>query len=78
MPVGQVFEQDETAKWFGLVEEIGRSGSICQIIETSRFSELMEASRVAYPDSPKRQYPSMIAFVGDTSAGKSTLSKWSV
>ncbi|KAL4987485.1 hypothetical protein BDW68DRAFT_177857 [Aspergillus falconensis] len=69
----QFFKQDEGAKWFGLhVEKIDQT-RVSRIIETPRFNELMEGSVHALPGSPSRQFPSLITFVGDTGAGKSTI-----
>jgi hypothetical protein len=68
------FEKDEDAKWFGLVEDTSFDLPVCRIVETPRFSEIMESSVHASPQSPKRQYPSFVSFVGETGAGKSSLS----
>lgn len=68
------YVKDESAKWFGLTEEFHPHSVVCRIVETTRFAELVEASKHAYPDSPKRQFPSLVSFVGDTGAGKSSLS----
>jgi hypothetical protein len=68
------FEKDEGAKWFGLVEETKFDPPVCRIVETPRLSELLELSKYADELSPKRQFPSLVSFLGDTGAGKSTLS----
>ena len=70
----EAFEKDEGAKWFGLVEDTKFTPPICRIVETSRFSEIMESSQAATSHSPRRQYPSLVSFVGATGAGKSSLS----
>jgi hypothetical protein len=76
LPATQIFEKDEGAKWFGFFEKTNVIRStVYQIVETPRFSELMETSARFSPQSPKRQYPSLVSFVGITGDGKSTLSK---
>jgi ABC-type multidrug transport system fused ATPase/permease subunit len=69
------FKEDEAAKWFGLHVEIVHQDRITTIVETPRFSNLMEDSLHFSKISPKRQFPSVTSFVGETGAGKSTLSK---
>lgn len=69
------FKNDEGAKWFGLyVEATRRKDRLTSIVETRRLSELMTGSIYHFQDSPKRQFPSITSFVGETGAGKSTLS----
>ncbi|KAM0085659.1 hypothetical protein ACKRZS_001983 [Fusarium odoratissimum] len=69
------FQRDETTKWFGLhiSSPPGRKDRIATLVETTRFSSLLEESLHFHKRSPKRQYPSICSFVGDTGAGKSTL-----
>ncbi|EWZ80936.1 hypothetical protein FOWG_15265 [Fusarium oxysporum f. sp. lycopersici MN25] len=69
------FQRDETTKWFGLhiSSPPGRKDRIATLVETTRFSNLLEESLHFHKRSPKRQYPSICSFVGDTGAGKSTL-----
>ncbi|KAF5684647.1 hypothetical protein FDENT_6652 [Fusarium denticulatum] len=69
------FQRDETTKWFGLhiSSPPGRKDRIATLVETTRFSSLLEESLHFSKRSPKRQYPSICSFVGDTGAGKSTL-----
>ncbi|KAG5797164.1 hypothetical protein H9Q69_003773 [Fusarium xylarioides] len=69
------FQRDETSKWFGLhiTSPPGRKDRIATLVETTRFSSLLEESLHFHKRSPKRQYPSICSFVGDTGAGKSTL-----
>jgi len=69
------FQKDEGAKWFGLAVEKSGSDRIAWIVETPRFSNLVEDSVHYLDGSPSRQFPSIVSFVGDTGAGKSTLSK---
>jgi hypothetical protein len=69
------FQKDEATKWFGLVVEESSGEKITTLVETPRFAELIESSINHHPTSPKRQYPALISFVGETGAGKSTLSK---
>jgi hypothetical protein len=73
-----LFQKDEASKWFGLVVEKSSQDRITKLVETPRFLSLISRSRHAFPDSPKRQYPSIISFVGETGAGKSTLSKFKI
>ena len=70
------FQKDEVTKWFGLVIEESSGEKITTLVETPRFAELIESSINHHPTSPKRQYPALISFVGETGAGKSTLSKY--
>ncbi|KAF5687085.1 hypothetical protein FCIRC_2473 [Fusarium circinatum] len=69
------FQRDETTKWFGLhiSSPPGHKDRITTLVETTRFSSLLEESLHFHKHSPKRQYPSICSFVGDTGAGKSTL-----
>lgn len=71
------FLKDETTKWFGLhiSSPPGREDLIAVLVETPRLSNLLGESIHFKENSPKRQYPSICSFVGDTGAGKSTLSK---
>lgn len=71
----EAFTKDEGAKWFGLVEDSSFRPPIYRIIVTSRFSEITEASQFATENSPKRQYPCLVSFVGATGSGKSSLSE---
>jgi len=68
------FEQDQVTKWFGL--HIGKVGAdrVTRLVETSRFWRLVEDSMHHNKNSPRRQFPSIVSFVGETGAGKSTLS----
>lgn len=79
LPISEEFrkrsmERDEANKWFGL--SVDKSGPlpIAHIVETWRFSALMEDSLHGSPGRPRRQYPSIVSFVGETGVGKSTLS----
>ncbi|KAH7108977.1 hypothetical protein EDB81DRAFT_704931 [Dactylonectria macrodidyma] len=68
------FEQDEATKWFGLhIEKVGED-RVTRLVETSRFSHLVEDSMHYSSNSPCRQFPSITSFVGETGSGKSTLS----
>lgn len=69
------FKKDEATKWFGLHVKIMHQDRITTIVETPRFANLMEESLHFHKDSPRRQFPSVTSFVGETGAGKSTLSK---
>lgn len=68
------WEKDEANKWFGLHVDTSKPTTVCRIVETQRFSSLMEESLHAYPRSPQRQFPSIVSFVGETGVGKSTIS----
>ena len=70
------FERDEGAKWFGLVEERRFDPPVCRIVETPRLADLLELSKYADEHSPQRQFPSLVSFLGDTGAGKSTLGRY--
>ena len=68
------FRDDEEAKWFGLHSELTRKGDrITSIVETERLTDMMSASLEWNKDTPRRQFPSIASFVGETGAGKSTL-----
>lgn len=67
-----LLQKEEGAKWFGFVTNTVQS-SAPAIIETPRFSNLIEDSVHIPTNSPKRQFPSIISFVGKAGAGKSTL-----
>jgi hypothetical protein len=68
------FEQDQVTKWFGLhIKKVG-ADRVTRLVETSRFSRLVEDSMHHNENGPRRQFPSIISFVGETGAGKSTLS----
>ncbi|KAF3808980.1 hypothetical protein GCG54_00011172 [Colletotrichum gloeosporioides] len=67
------FRDDEASKWFGLHTVVNPSGRVNTIVETKRLSLLMERSMEFYGNSPKRQFPSITSFIGETNAGKSTL-----
>lgn len=71
----KTFEKDEANKWFGLSVDKSGPVPVSRIVETRRFSTLMEDSLHGSPGRPRRQYPSIISFVGETGVGKSTLSK---
>lgn len=71
----KAIERDEANKWFGLYQDKSGSVPVARIVETQRFSSLMEDSLHGSPGRPRRQYPSIISFVGETGVGKSTLSK---
>ncbi|VBB80788.1 Putative calcium-independent phospholipase A2 [Podospora comata] len=69
----QHFIADEDAKWFGLsAEKTSRGNHAPTIFETARLRDLIESS-LGQPGSPRRQFPSIVSFVGETGAGKSTL-----
>jgi hypothetical protein len=74
--VQEYFKKDEVTKWFGLVVEESSGEKITKLVETPRFAELIESSINHRTTSPKRQCPVLISFVGETGAGKSTLSKY--
>lgn len=67
------FEQDEATKWFGLHIQKVESDRVTRLVETRRFSYLVERSIHYKNDSPRRQFPSITSFVGETGSGKSTL-----
>jgi hypothetical protein len=68
------FRKDEATKWFGLhVEVIGKE-RVTSLIEIPRFIDLVEKSNHHRKASPSRQFPRIICFLGETGAGKSTLS----
>ena len=47
LPAAQIFEKDEGAKWFGFFEKTNVIRStVYQIVETPRFSELMETCHI--------------------------------
>ena len=74
--MGNHLEIDENAKWFGLVVENSGRNRICSIVETSRFADLREESMSLATDHRREtQFPSIVSFIGETGAGKSTLSK---
>ncbi|KAK3936131.1 hypothetical protein QBC46DRAFT_367088 [Diplogelasinospora grovesii] len=67
------FEHEEATKWFGLhIQKVG-TDRVTRLVETPRFSRLVEASVYHKTNSPHRQFPSITSFVGETGAGKSTL-----
>jgi hypothetical protein len=68
-------EKDEANKWFGLHVDKSSSVTVSRLVETKLFSAIMEDSMHAGPESPSRQFPSLVSFVGETGVGKSTLSK---
>jgi hypothetical protein len=68
------FAKDEVTKWFGVMFETVGEERIAKLVETPRFQELLLASRGHSLDSPGRQFPSIVSFVGETGSGKSTLS----
>jgi hypothetical protein len=69
------FEQDEATKWFGLhIQKMG-TDRVTRLVETPRFAHLVEQSMHHKENSPRRQFPSIVSCVGETGAGKSTLSK---
>jgi hypothetical protein len=72
------FKRDEQAKWFGLVVERSNAYRITSIVETERFQALMEGSLFSTDTSPKRQFPSIVCFVGETGSGKSTIGELSL
>ncbi|KAF2683587.1 hypothetical protein K458DRAFT_304017 [Lentithecium fluviatile CBS 122367] len=68
------FEQDQNTKWFGLhVQKTDANDRVTRLVETSRFSSLVEASMHFDHGSPRRQFPSITSFVGETGGGKYTL-----
>jgi hypothetical protein len=70
------FLKDEDSKWFGLLVERSENHYITSIVETQRFEMLMERSLFSADASPKRQFPSIVSFVGETGSGKSTISQF--
>ncbi|KAF2736265.1 hypothetical protein EJ04DRAFT_522206 [Polyplosphaeria fusca] len=68
------FEEDQNTKWFGLhVQKVNADDHVTRLVETSQFTSLAEASMHHNKNSPRRQFPSIVSFVGETGAGKSTL-----
>ncbi|KAF1995293.1 hypothetical protein P154DRAFT_445923 [Amniculicola lignicola CBS 123094] len=67
------FEKDEGSKWFGFVVESFGAERTTSILETARFSMLMEGSMLSSDEGPTSRYPSIVSFVGECGAGKSTL-----
>lgn len=67
------FKDDEAAKWFGLYTDTRPGKEKGYLVDTPRLRNLMSESLTWYPDSPRRQFPSIASFVGETGAGKSTL-----
>jgi len=72
-----LFVKDERSKWFGIVYDKIDDAKITKLVQTPRFNELVSASAYHFGDSPNRQFPSIVSFVGETGAGKSTLSNTS-
>jgi len=72
---GTHFQQDEATKWFGLHVERAGHDRVTRLVETPRFAFLVEESMHHHRNSPKRQFPSITSCVGETGAGKSTLSE---
>lgn len=68
------FERDQMTKWFGLYIQKMQEDRVTLLVETNRFADLIERSKHHKKDSPLRQFPSIISFIGETGAGKSTLS----
>lgn len=66
-------KKDQMVKWLGLYIESSKSGRIARIIETARCTELAENWATASANSAKRQFPSIVSFIGETGVGKSTL-----
>ncbi|KAI1634568.1 hypothetical protein F4809DRAFT_665344 [Biscogniauxia mediterranea] len=64
------FEKDEVTKWFGLHISGSREAVL---VDTARFLRLTASSASYRQDSPRRQFPSITSFVGETGSGKSTL-----
>jgi hypothetical protein len=74
---GHHFKEDQAAKWFGVHTETAKDGTghgVASIVETGRLGDLTGVSLLFKQSSPRRQFPSITSFVGDTGAGKSTLS----
>ncbi|KAF9887744.1 hypothetical protein FE257_009697 [Aspergillus nanangensis] len=68
------FKNDEGTKWFGLsVNLTKKRDRLTSIVETRRLSDLMTSSIYHQKNGPRRQFPSITSFVGETGAGKSTL-----
>ncbi len=84
--VPSLFKKDEPSKWFGLVAngktEASGDGQTkdARIVMTPRFEELVDLSVVHSSQGGRRQRqrPRIVSFVGETGAGKSTLSKLSI
>jgi len=69
----KIFERDQSAKWFGLYVKNTGDDRVTWLIQTTRFSTLAEDSMHHKENSPRRQFPSITSFVGETGSGKSTL-----
>ncbi|PVI06697.1 hypothetical protein DM02DRAFT_709324 [Periconia macrospinosa] len=65
------FEREQVSKWFGLHVEKSENYRVTRLIETTRFSRLIEES--VNQGTARRQFPSIVSFIGETGAGKSTL-----
>lgn len=66
--------EDEKTKWFGIKypDNAEDPSSSITLFNTRRLQEIMDA---AEKPNGEPQYPSIISFVGETGAGKSTLIK---
>ncbi|KAH6989843.1 hypothetical protein EDB80DRAFT_729126 [Ilyonectria destructans] len=67
----KLFQQDESTKWFGIWRD--SKDSLLWLIETPRFEHLLLESRNR--SGCIRTFPRLVAFVGQTGVGKSTIGK---
>jgi hypothetical protein len=64
----ELHAQDSLARWFNITRD--RDGAELNIYD--RFMQLCNPNRWNSPETPQK-YPSFVSFIGDTSAGKSSL-----
>ncbi|KAH6988598.1 hypothetical protein EDB80DRAFT_816998 [Ilyonectria destructans] len=65
----KLFQEDESTKWFGIWRD--SKDSLLWLIETPRFEHLLLESRNR--SESIRTFPRLVAFVGQTGVGKSTI-----
>jgi hypothetical protein len=66
----QMHQRDEQARWFNIRRDHSHTRQDLFIYD--RFIQLCDPNKTGHTGT-KRHYPSFVSFVGDTSAGKSTL-----